>query len=220
MPLPFLPLLGGMVRSMGAGILTGFGGRAVGGRLAKAFTGEDAGASSSRVAFESARLAGAFASLGAAALGTTKALGGIATFLTARRQEMVQFNSAVAAAFAQIERQAIRLGVRTAAGAEGSTVGLTRAFMDLRETQQPWEEIGVRMRNLIGIGAARLSSTILGMFGPLAEGIEYYLDKIEKHLGLAGKDGKGFQGEARQFFRQYSRGNWGNPYNREPGDDR
>lgn len=215
----FLPLLGGMAGSLGAGFARGMLGKAIGGRLGKAFFGKDE-ESSNRIGYESGRLAGIFSGLAISAITLSKALEGAAHATLRSRQDMARFNSSISSIFAQVERQEIQLAVRTAQGSSGSTVALGKAFMELRQEQQPWEEIGVRAKNIFGIVGYRLRTSFLEMIGPFRSSVEKYLDKIERAMGISNNDGRGFQGEARQFFRQYSRGQWGNPQNREPGDER
>lgn len=215
----FLPLLGGMAGSLGAGFARGMLGNSIGGRLGKAFFGKDE-ESSNRIGYESGRLAGIFSGLAISAITLSKALEGAAHATLRSRQDMARFNSSISSIFAQVERQELQLAVRTAQGASGSTVALGKAFMELRQEQQPFEEIEKRSKNLLGILGYKIRTASLQMLGPLRTGIEKWLDKIEKRLGISNDKDSSFQGEARQFFRQYSRGEWGNPQNREPGDER
>lgn len=94
--------------------------------------------------------------------------------------------------------------------------------MKLREDSQPMTEVGIRMMNLIGTGVIQIARFVLFISRPLTWFLDRSLDFFEWVTGLdMGMDGnQQLQGDMRKFFREISRGNFGNPINQRPGRDR
>lgn len=218
MPLPFLPALGGMAAGMGRGFLAGFAGRRLGGAASRMMgMGDDDG--TNRLDVESGRLAGRFAALGVASVATIKALEGIGGSILQSRESLRMWNSTIAGSFAQIQRQQIQLAVREGKALAPSTKALADAYMGLQEDISPFQIARKRFGNLIGLFSTNIARKALGPFEGLLTGINKVLDRMEAKAGI-GKDSglDGPQAEMRQFFRQWSHGNWGNPINRRPGE--
>ncbi|HEV3342610.1 MAG TPA: hypothetical protein VG125_19715 [Pirellulales bacterium] len=82
-------------------------------------------------------------------------------------RDLRRFNGTIANVFAQLDRQQIMLGVRTARETGGTTAGLGEALMDLREEMQPLKEIAINVRNLGATGAVRFATAMVKQAEPM-----------------------------------------------------
>lgn len=247
MPLPFLPLLGAAARGLaGRGMASLLGGR-LGSVFSAGTTAVDVAGlarrlgtpnpSKEQIKSEEQRLAreqfvasarkmaGAMTSvalLGPAAFSAVKAVETFGAVVLERRRGFAMFNSGIAQSFARMERQNLLLGVRTGAGISPSTQGLAKAFMSLREDIQPLTEIGLRMMNVVGTTLIQFARLGVFLMRPLTWLVDKALDLVDRIPGVSvptNTSQAALQGDLRKFFREVSRGNFGNPINQRPGRD-
>jgi hypothetical protein len=247
MPLPFLPLLGAAARGLaGRGMASLLGGRLWTAFSAGTTAVDVAGLarrlgtpkpSQEQIKAEGQRLASeqfiasarkmattmtSVALLGPAAFSAAKAVESFGAIVLERRRGFAMFNSGIAQSFARMERQSLLLGVRTGAGISPSTQGLARAFMALREDMQPLTEVGLRIMNVVGTTLIQFARLGIFLMRPATWLVEKALDLIDKipFVSVPTETGQAaLQGDLRKFFREISRGNFGNPINQRPGRD-
>lgn len=171
-----------------------------------------------------AKATAALGSIPAVAYSVGTGLERFGSLLLHRQQDLRQFGTGIATAFAQLERQQVVLQARRASATSGTTQSLAQSIMELRENIAPFREAITNIWNSIGTLFTRLANlliTILEHSGILTilEGIAWMLEWVVGDQRSRNAAAAGLQGDLRNFFSQLQRGNFGRPISQTPGAD-
>jgi len=119
--------------------------------------------------------------------------------LAASQEHLKNYSGRIAAAFGDLERQAILLNLQQARGTEASFQMMTDELMELRENTQPIQQLSNNIKNLLSTGLLTLANVIVQ---PLKIITEY----LSKFLDIAIDDKKKSSTEYRALLRQFQQG--------------
>lgn len=131
-----------------------------------------------------------FTALGAgAALGGAVALFKKMTFgMSDANRDLAKWNGAIAASFAKLDIQSMRLDIQTARASAGGAATLNDAIAELKTEFQPIRENTARLLNIVGVMGVNALKTALAAVkafaanNDLLKGIQEAIDEAEKNM--------------------------------------
>lgn len=162
----------------------------------------------------------ALGGLGSAAVLVTKALQGLSTKILDNQRSIAFLNPLIAASFARLDYNQLRLNARLAAGTSQTTATLANQVIAMQNAAQPFREATTNLKNVAGTFASLLATAIYEAANKA--GLPDTLNSIAEAWGLIFRGGLRNQlgvEDYRQFFREMKKGNFGNPINQRPGKD-
>lgn len=158
----------------------------------------------------------AIVGVGVAVVGVTKLFHSLSESITEGNRAMRRYSGTINTAFARLDRQKIKLDVRTAQGTRTTTMAAAQSTMQMREALQPLEEDWQNMKNVMSIGM----SGIVTLVANIVETAKSFDPVIQPLLDWLGEEDKKKKEEPLPFeaamraMGGYDKG----PSNKKPGE--
>jgi hypothetical protein len=130
----------------------------------------------------------AFGAVVLATAGVQKALSALAESFLESNRDLAKFNGTIANALAQSDFQKLGLQYRQASATSGTVRGLADSTMELREAMQPMSEAMGNLKNITGIGMAKVATILaqaLSILTPMVNAVNQF---CASWMGLNMKD--------------------------------